>query len=262
MEKITAIIPTFNEEQRVEKAIQSVVWADEIMVVDSFSTDKTLEIAGKYTDFILQRTYENSASQKNWAIPQATHEWILLLDADEWVTPELEAEIRETLAEEPDSVAYWIYRENHFLGKRIKYSGWQHDKVIRLFRKSRCRYECKNVHAEVVADGQAGFLKHRIGHDTFKDLNHFLDKVNRYSWWSAMDCDAKTGRLTPFHFVARPMFRFGKHYVIQLGFLDGTRGFFIASLSAYSVLLRYVKLWILRMERAGKLNGNHWAMLQ
>jgi glycosyltransferase involved in cell wall biosynthesis len=163
MSKLTAIIPTGNEEHNIREVLESVTFADEIMVVDSFSTDNTVAIAKEYTNFILQRDYKYSASQKNWAIPQATHDWILLVDADERVTPELQKEIKHILKNPPQHITgYWIYRMNHFMGERVKYSGWQNDKVIRLFRKDHCKYEDKMVHAEIVTDGEVGFLKNKF----------------------------------------------------------------------------------------------------
>ncbi|MFC1583037.1 glycosyltransferase family 2 protein [Planctomycetota bacterium] len=121
--RITGIVPTFNEERNIRDCLESLKWVDELLIVDSFSTDGTLDIAREYTDRIIQRDYEYSASQKNWAIPQAEHEWILLLDSDERCTPELQKEIEAILnaEEEPAHTAWWTYRRNHFLGKPIKY---------------------------------------------------------------------------------------------------------------------------------------------
>lgn len=251
LQKLTAIIPTGNEEHNIREVLESVKFADEIMVVDSFSTDKTIEIAREYTDFIIQREYQYSASQKNWAIPQATHEWILLVDADERVTPELQKEIQDILNNPPqdDTVGYWIYRMNHFMGKRVKYSGWQNDKVIRLFKKSKCHYEDKMVHAEIIADGQIKFLKSKFYHNTYKGIDHHINKLNRYASWQAIDYDKKTGMLTPFHFVIKPMWGFFKHFILQQGLRDGVVGFTIAKVQAYSIFMRYVKLWLLRRGR-------------
>ena len=131
MEKITAIIPTFNEAHNIVAAIQSVRWANEIIVVDSFSTDNTVELAEQNGAKIFQRKYINSANQKNWIIPQATHEWVFILDADERVTSELEKEIQPLLKQTDKKDAYWINRQNFFMGKKIRYSGWQGDAVIR-----------------------------------------------------------------------------------------------------------------------------------
>lgn len=244
--KITAIIPTYNEEQNIEAALASVSFCDEILVVDSFSTDGTLDIARKYNARIIQREYENSASQKNWAIPQATYEWIVLLDADEVITNNLKKEILATVVNKPKEVAFWIYRSNDFMGQRLKYSGYQDDKVIRLFKRDNCRYEAKHVHAEVIAEGKVGYLKHKIEHDTYKGFDHYIDKLNRYSWWQAHDYQNRTGLLTPYHFVIKPIFRFFKHYIIGKGFLDGLPGFTMSCLQAYAVFSRYVKIWLIR----------------
>lgn len=247
MEKLTAIIPTGNEEHNIREVLESVSFADEIMVVDSYSTDNTVAIAKEYTDVILQREYKYSASQKNWAIPQASHQWILLVDADERVTPKLATEIKEILKHPPkDKVAFWIYRMNHFMGKRVKYSGWQNDKVIRLFKRDHCRYEDKMVHAEIIADGAVGFLKNKFYHNTYISLDHHIAKMNRYAAWQARDYDKKVNRLNGFHLIIKPLWGFFKHYVVQMGFRDGIVGLVISYLHAYSIWMRYAKLWLYR----------------
>ncbi|MCE2496983.1 MAG: glycosyltransferase family 2 protein [Flavobacteriales bacterium] len=251
MEKITAIIPCFNEEQTLEAAIESVKFADELLVVDSFSTDASLDIARKHGARIIQREYENSASQKNWAIPQASHEWIVLLDADEVVPMALRAEVEATVASDPLEVAFWIPRRNKFMGRWIRYSGWQGDRVIRLFRKSKCRYENKHVHAEVLADGPVGQLKNSIDHDTYLGLNAYVRKLNRYADWQARDYHPKTGRIGFYHLWCKPAFRFFKHYWLKGGFRDAVPGLAISYLQAYAVRMRYLKMWDLR--RTGKL---------
>jgi glycosyltransferase involved in cell wall biosynthesis len=247
MEKVTAIIPCFNEEIHMKGVLESVKWADEVMVVDSFSTDKSLEIAKEYTSFIIQREYEKSASQKNWAIPQATHDWILLVDADERVTPALKAEIQAIL-KNPESDAYWIYRQNFFMGEEVKYSGIQNDKVIRLFKKT-CRYEPLNVHAEIMTkDLKVDFLKEKLTHDTFKGMEAYLKKLHRYANWAARDYMKKTPKVTLFHLLVKPGFRFFKHYILKGGIRDGRIGFIISSLTAWSVFLRYWKMMDIRLK--------------
>ena len=248
MEKLTAIVPVGNEAHNIREVLESVSFADEIMVVDSFSSDDTVAIAREYTDFIVQREYLYSSSQKNWAIPQATHNWILLVDADERVTPELRDEIQSILRSEtpPNVVAYWIYRMNHFMGKRICYSGWQNDKVIRFFRKDKCRYEDKMVHAEIEADGEVGYLKHKFYHNTYTTMDSHIKKLNRYAAWQARDYDKMTYRLTLFHFIIKPVWGFFKHYIVQMGFRDGIPGILISYLHAYAIILRYSKLWLYR----------------
>jgi glycosyltransferase involved in cell wall biosynthesis len=249
--KLTAIIPTGNEIHNIEGVLASVDFADEVMVVDSLSTDGTYDKALEIADTVLRREYHYSASQKNWAIPQAKNEWILLVDADERVTPELRAEILELLSNPPqdDTVAYWIGRNNHFMGEPVKHSGWKNDKVIRLFKRDACRYEDKNVHAEVIADGTIGHLENKFYHDTYISLDKYLVKMNRYAWWQAKDYDKKTGRLTGYHFIIKPFWGFFKHYILQGGFRDGVVGLTIGYIQGYTVFMRYAKLWLLRKNR-------------
>ena len=246
MEKISVIIPCKNEEHNIEEVLQSVQWADEIMVVDSFSADNTVEIAKKYTQFILVHEYNNPASQKNWAIPQASHQWILLVDADERVTPELKQEIQNVLNNSAEHAAYWIYRENYFMGRKMLYCGMQRDKVVRLFKRDHCRYEDKLVHEEIITGGSLGFLKHKLIHHSFKDMQSYLDKINRYTLWSALDYHKKTSVITGYHLVFKPFFKFFQFYILKMGFLDGFPGFVVSALASYTVLLRYVKLKNLR----------------
>lgn len=243
MKKITAIIPTYNEADNIEAAIDSVSWADEVIVVDSFSNDNTVELAKAKGVRILQREYENSASQKNWTIPQASHEWIFLLDADERVEEGLKKEVQGILSQAKEThQAFWIKRRNFFMGREVKYSGWQGDKVIRLFKRDQCRYEEKRVHAEVICDGTVGYLKEKLVHNTFKNIYHYLEKWDRYTTWSANDRALKGEKPGFYHFVFKPAYRFFHDYILRLGILDGMTGFIISSLSSMSVFMRYLKV--------------------
>lgn len=250
MYKISAIVPCFNEEQNIEAAIQSVSWADEIIVVDSFSTDKTPEIAQAQNIRFIQHEYKNPSIQKNWIIPQAKHEWVFLLDADERVTSELKREIQSILSQEKiKEDGFWISRSNDFMGKRLKYSGWQGDKVVRLFHKS-CRYDGKHVHEEIVTtSGNFGKLEQKLLHNTYLGLDHYINKLNRYALWQAKDLlESGKTNINPFHLLVKPKVRFIKHYLLQKGFLDGFPGFVVSALQAYAVFLRYVKLWLLKRD--------------
>ena len=225
-------------------------FADEILVVDSLSTDGTTEKAQELGVKVIKRAYEYSASQKNWAIPQATHEWVLLVDADERVTLELKTEILETLKNPPENiVAFWIGRNNHFMGERVNYSGWRHDAVIRLFKRDACKYEDKHVHSEIIANGDVGYLNSKLYHNTYITFDLYIEKMNRYASWQAKDYDKKTGTLTPYHFVIKPFWGFFKHYILQSGFRDGVVGLTIGYVQGYVVFMRYVKLWLLRKNR-------------
>tara|TARA_E500000331_G_C17266341_1_gene717305 strand:+ start:3320 stop:4111 length:792 start_codon:yes stop_codon:yes gene_type:complete len=251
MERLTAIIPTGNEEHNIVDAIKSVDFADEIMVVDSFSTDNTIKFAKPLADKILQREYENSALQKNWAIPQAQHSWIILIDADERITKELKNEIINILKEGTKYSGFWIKRENYFMEKRVRFSGWQGDSVIRLFKRDECKYEDKHVHAEIISSGKIGNLKHKLIHNTFISKQAYLKKIERYAKWQSKDYEKKVTLITPYHTIAKPIIRFIKHYFFQLGILDGYVGLIISLYQAKAVKLRYKYL---KEQRNGKGN--------
>lgn len=237
---VSAIVTCHNESPNIDRVLQSLTWCDEVLVVDSYSTDDTLDKARQYDTRILQREYLNPADQKNWAMQQAVHDWVLILDADEEVTPGLKEEIQSLLQGGIDNKAgYWIKRNNYFMGRHIRYSGWQRDKVIRLVDRRLCRYPEQYVHEEIEADGEVGTLRERINHYTFRDLAHYNAKLDRYARWSAIDKDPVTGRITWFHTLVKPAFRFVKHYVIDRGFLDGVQGWIIARMNASAVRKRY-----------------------
>ena len=182
MQKISVIIPTLNEALNIEGVLTAVQWADELLIVDSFSTDDTLKLAAKFPVRVLQRNYIGPADQKNWAIPQASHEWILLLDADERVTPALQQEIQSWLQKDIPFDAFWIGRQNFFMGKKINYSGWQGDAVVRFFHRDRCRYNEKQVHEEIdTSNISVSRLKNKMEHYTYRNMDHFLDKMRRYA---------------------------------------------------------------------------------
>lgn len=243
MHKLSAIITCFNEAHNIEEVIDSVAFADEVIVVDSYSTDNTVELAKGKKCTVLQHKYETPSKQKNWIIPQAKHEWILLLDADERITPELKDEIFEVLTS-PKKDAYWIYRTDHFMGRKLHFSGIQGDKVVRLFLRDKCRYNSNFVHEEIdLTSGlKVGFLKNRMQHNTYTTLNAFYEKLNRYADWQALDYQKKTGHITFYHLMLKPAFRFFKHYVWGGGILDGFPGYVYASSQAYAVKMRYIKL--------------------
>lgn len=253
MRPVTILIPTYNEAENLRQLLPLLAWADELLVVDSFSADETVVVAKSMGAKVLQREYGNSASQKNWAIPQAAHAWIFLIDADERPTPALIEEVKKILSQ-PDSkeepIAYWIGRNNYFLGKHIRFSGWQNDAVIRLFKRDDCRYAEKEVHAEVIAKGKVAWLKARFEHYTYKSMHHFLAKMERYAYWSAKDYLAKTKRITWYHLYLKPGFRFFKHYVLKQGFRDGKEGLIVCKVLAWGVFLRYVNILELRRKKS------------
>lgn len=247
-ERLTVIIPCFNEERNIEDCLRSVTWADEILVVDSFSTDGTLEIARKYTDRILQHEYLYSAAQKNWAIPQAAHDWVLIVDSDERVTPGLKDEILSLLGRKQLLDGYWIRRKNFLFGREVRHAGWGTDSVLRLFRRDRARYRDKRVHAEIEIE-PAGLLDHSLEHHSVSSIADWINKINRYSSWKAQDKHEKGMAAPVVHLIIRPPARFLKDFVLRFGVLDGWRGFLIAGLSAFAEFVMAAKVVQLRHER-------------
>ncbi|MDD5454562.1 MAG: glycosyltransferase family 2 protein, partial [Candidatus Ratteibacteria bacterium] len=206
----------------------------------------------KYTDKIVQHQYDYSARQKNWIIPQASYDWIILVDADERVTPGLKDEILKLLEKGPDKKAYWIYRTNFFMGKEIKYCGWHKDRVIRFFTKEH-RYEDVRVHAEIKSKKEyTGILSGKLIHYSYKNFEDYLTKLQRYSKWGAEKSFEKNKRANPFNILFAPMGIFLKRYFINLGFLDGIHGLILSLLAAVSVSAKYVRLWELQENRKQK----------
>lgn len=245
--KLTALIPCKDERRNIRPCIESVRGlADEILVADSGSTDGTLEIVRRLGDCrVIQREYINSANFKNWAIPQARHEWVLLVDADERVTPELAADVRRILAAPPEEKdGYWIGRLNHFLGYPIRHCGWNTDDVIRLFRRDCSRYQDRWVHAEVdLPHDRTGRLDHPLLHYTTWDSDQFLYKLNRYAGWGALNMTDENRRPSRLAMFTRAPLRFLQLYVLRLGFLDGIPGFQVCMYTAFYAFLKQAKLW-------------------
>lgn len=243
---LTVLIPCKDEQRNIRACIESVQEiADEILIADSGSTDGTLDIVRDIGGCrIIEREYINSANFKNWAIPQSQHEWVLVIDADERVTPELAQEIRQLLENPPAGKdGYWIDRANHYLGYRIRHCGWNSDAVIRLFRRE-CQYETRWVHAEVdLPSSRLGTLKQQMLHYTTWDSDQYLYKLNRYASWGALNMRDASRRPSLLSMVARAPLRFLQLYVFRLGFLDGIPGFQICMHTAYYAFLKQAKLW-------------------
>lgn len=248
-EKLSVLVPTYNEEANLRACLEGLTWAAELVVVDSFSTDRTVELAREHATSVLEHEYVNSATQKNWALPQLTHEWVLIVDADERVTPELRDEIQRVLADPARLDGYHIHRQNHFLGKKVRYCGWQNDKVLRLFRKSKGRYQDREVHADIELDGRAGVLTNKLLHYTFTSFDQYLRKHDYMTTWAAGDRAKTTPRVRWRHLALRPAWRFFRQYLLKRGILDGLTGLVLCTLAAYSVFLKYAKLWERQQKR-------------
>ncbi|MDG1822778.1 MAG: glycosyltransferase [Flavobacteriaceae bacterium] len=239
--KITALITTYNEEKNIERCLKTVKWADEILVVDSFSTDNTVEICKQFGAKIIQREYNYAASQKNWAIPKAKYQWIFLLDADEEVDVIIEKELREILQSRPKNTAFWLKRKNYFLKQHIRFCGWQNDRVVRFFNRDYHRYEDKRVHAEILGSKQMGVLKTVIKHHTAQTLEAYIKKINRYAGYAAQELIKKDKKIGWVALYVKPAYKFLHNYIIRGGVLDGKNGWVICSLQAKELRLRALK---------------------
>ena len=243
---LTVIIPCKNERMNIRPAIESARRvADEVLIADSGSTDGTLDIVRQIGGCrIVEREYINSGNFKNWAIPQAASPWVLILDADERVTPQLADEINALLKGTPPRDGYHIYRANYFLGHRIHHSGWGWDKVLRLFRRDMGRYVGESDHAEVnVTSGRIGHLKARLEHFTYWTFEQYFRKFHRYTSQSACNKFAAGKRPSYWRMLLSPPLRFLHCYIIRLGFLDGVAGLQICALTGMSSFVKQLKLW-------------------
>lgn len=243
--KITALAITLNEAHNIEGYIKSLWFVDEIVIVDSFSSDDTVALASKHEKVtVYQRTFDNFSAQKNFAISKATNDWVTFFDLDEEVTPELANEILEKF-KNPQAIAYFVKRDFYFMGKRIKYSGLQNDYTIRFFNKNHCQYNANLVHETLEADGNTENLKSSLPHHTYKSFDDYTAKMHQYSALQAKMLYKKGKKPNYYHFLFRPFYRFWNQFIFRLGILDGKEGFILAYVSAFSVFKRYVNLWLL-----------------
>lgn len=250
--RLTVLIPCKDERLHIRACIESArAVADEILVADSGSKDGTLDIVRELPNCrIIEREYVNSADFKNWAIPQARHEWVLVVDADERVTPELAREIRDLLSADPPCDGYALPRDNFFLGHPIRHCGWNTQQPIRLFRRDLCRYQTRRVHADIqVATGKVGLLSEPLLHFTALDLDRFIAKQQRYATWSALDAYDAGKRATWLKMFSHAPLRFLQLYLFRGGFLDGRAGLVVCGLMAYYTFLKDARLWAIRCCR-------------
>ncbi|MGS2739883.1 glycosyltransferase family 2 protein [Sinomicrobium sp. M5D2P17] len=249
MTKLTIIIPTLNEEEFIEQAILSATFADEILIIDSFSDDRTLEIAKQHTVSIYQRKFDDFSSQKNYAIDQAKNDWIFILDADEVIDPGLREEIISELGKEEPCAAYEIRTVRIFMARQMKYGTAKNDTKTLLFHKKYCRFGTKLVHENLVVEGKTGALKNYILHYTYRGFDHFIGKKNHYAWLQAREMFAKGKKANLFHILIKPSFRFFSEYILKRGFMDRFPGFVSAYINSYGVMSRYIKLWLLQHKQ-------------
>lgn len=248
MNGISVAIITKNEEQNIGRCLESVKWADEIVVVDSGSTDSTLEICKKYHCKIHQSSWLGFSRTKQLAVDQCTNEWVLVLDADEEVTPDLKTKILDAI-KFPGFSAYRINRRSFYLGKLIKYCGWNKDYPLRLFEKAKGRFDNKIVHESIeMKDGKTGTIEEVMLHYPYPDLHSHLLKIDAYTTLGAAELFEQGKSSSINKAVMRGVFKFIKMSFLQRGFLDGKTGFVLCINSAYGVYLKYLKLWEMRQS--------------
>ena len=239
--KITATIITRDEERNIARAMESLRCADEILIVDSGSVDRTVELAEKLGARVIEANWRGYSGQKNWAAEQASHDWILSLDADEALSEALEAEIWNLKKTGPAADAYTMPRMARYLGRWILHSGWYPDRKVRLYRRDRASFVGDFVHESVRARGSVGALENNLLHYTCDSLSEHVKTVDRYTTLAAQELAARRVKVPVTRLLADPAWTFVKTYFLQRGFLDGPEGLTIAHMAAFYTFLKYSK---------------------
>ena len=244
--KLSAYIIAYNEEKKIEDCLKSIKWADEIIVVDCFSTDQTREICRRYTDKIYQAKFTGFGQLRNLALSYTSYDWILNLDADERIPLPLQNElVRELSLPQPSADVYLIPRKSYFLGKWIKHCGWYPDyRHSPFFYKPKLKYRSDDlVHEWFETSGKIGYLKNSLIHYPFMTLEEFFQKMDRYSGLKAKEMFQKGKKFHLSHLLIHPLACFCRMYFTKLGFLDGQFGFILSILYSYYTFIKYLKLW-------------------
>lgn len=246
-EKISACVIVYNEERKLRRCLESLRWCDEIVVLDSFSTDNTVAVAREFTEHVHQQRWLGYVGQRNTVRELSSCPWLLFMDADEEVSPALRDEILEEFAAGKTRIlGYEFPRQVYYLGKWIRHGEWYPDVKLRLFRKEFGRTEGVEPHDHVVVNGPVKRLRNPIWHYTYDNVVDHLNRLNRYSTITAQQRFAAGDRLRRADLILHPFFRFLKGYVLRRGFLDGTHGLAVAAISAFGAFLKYVKIWELQ----------------
>jgi glycosyltransferase involved in cell wall biosynthesis len=241
MEKISVIIITKEEEENISACLTSVKWADEIIVVDSESTDRTVEISKQFTNKIFIKKWDGYVPQKNYAMSLARNDWVLSIDADERITPELKEEIESIAINKFDG--YRIRRRNFILKKEVTSCGWGNDYQLKLFRKSKANLTDRLVHERFVVEGEIDDLKNPMLHFTFPSFPNYISKINHYTSLRAEELFKKKKKTNGWGIFTRTISAFLRFYITKMGFKDGVHGLIISSFHALSKMLTYIKLW-------------------
>lgn len=244
--EISVLLPTFNCERTIRRTLESVKGAAEILVVDSFSTDGTLDICREYGCRILQHEYLNSATQKNWAAPQCSHEWIFQIDSDEEAPPELWQEIAQAIQASQNVHAYRVPRRNHFLGRWLRFGGFYPDHQTRLFRRDQGRWQTREVHAHLQVPGESRELQNPLIHHDAPTISTRIRNLDRYTRYETDEFHKTGQRFHWFDLIVRPWLAFVYRYLYLQGFRDGWRGFIHCGYTAMYTFVARAKLWELQ----------------
>lgn len=254
MKKISAVIITYNEAEKIERALSSLKSVcDEIVVVDSCSTDQTVQLCRRFTDRIIDHPWEGYRAQKQFATNQATHPWVLSLDADEMLSSQLKDQILQWKKKEDHFKGYYIPRKTFFMGRWIEHTTWYPDWQLRLFERSYGLWEGGRVHESFSTTGATGRFSGHIFHHTYSTFSEYLKQLEHFSSLAAADSFDQGKRTHLFNFLTHPLFSFLKNYLLRLGILDGLPGLSVSLLAAVSVLFKYFKLWELQLNDQGAL---------
>ena len=252
MSTLTVLVLVPNAGDRLVRCLESARWADDVFcVVDPKTTDGSDVIAKQFSNHVVVHEYVNKADQCNWAIPQIETEWTLVLDADEWLSPELIARVQKIVADSGSADGYTIKRMSYFFGKLIQHCGWDRDYNVRLFRTKKGRYREQRVHATIDVDGTMGRIDEIMYHDDKRNFEEYFATFQRFTTWSAQDLFDRGKRASLVDITLRPVTRFIKMFVIRRGFLDGYHGAVLCGLAAFSVFTKYAKLWNVQRLAAG-----------
>ncbi len=243
MPKLTVTVITRDEAHHLDACLESVSWADEIVVIDSGSTDQTVAIARRRNARIEVRDWPGYSAQKNYAASAATHDWILSIDADERVTPELAAEIRQLLATEPARRGYRVPRVTWYLGRWIRGTDWYPDYQLRLYDRRSGQWNGRRVHESVALAGEPGRLRHELRHFAYRDISDHLSTIDRYTTLAAQQIIAEGRRVSLASIVFHPPLAFLRNYVLRRGFTQGAAGLVVSALNSYYVFLKLAKAW-------------------
>jgi len=242
---LSVVVITRDEEAAIGRCLDSVRWADEIVVLDSGSTDRTVEVARERGARVeVSADWPGFGPQKNRALALARCDWVLSLDADEWVPEDLAAEIRAAIAAPEGRVGFELPRSSSFCGREMRHSGWWPDYILRLFRRGAARFSDDIVHERVLVNGVTGRLKHPLRHESFTSLHEVVDKMNRYSTAGATMRMGRGKGGSLGGAVAHGLWAFVRTFVLRAGFLDGREGFVLAVANAEGTYYRYLKAWM------------------